>query len=181
MTKEAEHQAQQKARAEAKFKRRDGWLTEALPRPGVVVPFVETIVSIKEFQRAYDFNDPSSSYDYDYGSETGWIITTSQQHIILAMDDEQNCCESWGCQLVTEDDTTDFIGAKLIEISLTDTALKTAIGLPGDSEDCGTQTMFVNIVTDRGKLQFVAYNSHNGYYGHQVRVSSKQLTTQDIL
>jgi hypothetical protein len=35
--------------------------------------------------------------------------------------------------------------------------------------------MFVNIDTSRGRLQFVAYNAHNGYYSHEATVSSKQL------
>ena len=41
--------------------------------------------------------------------------------------------------------------------------------------------MFVDIETDRGVLQFVAYNEHNGYYGHEARVSSTQVTHKEIL
>jgi hypothetical protein len=37
------------------------------------------------------------------------------------------------------------------------------------------EAMFVDIETDRGVLQFVAYNAHNGYYGHKARVQSTQL------
>jgi hypothetical protein len=39
----------------------------------------------------------------------------------------------------------------------------------------------VNIDTDRGQLQFVAYNEHNGYYGHNAVVVSKQLTHEECL
>ena len=29
--------------------------------------------------------------------------------------------------------------------------------------------------------QFVAYNAHNGYYGHTVRVESQQLSHDEVL
>jgi hypothetical protein len=45
----------------------------------------------------------------------------------------------------------------------------------GDSRYSGN-IMFVNLTTDRGALQFVAYNIHNGYYGHEATVTCKQLT-----
>ena len=41
--------------------------------------------------------------------------------------------------------------------------------------------MFVDIVTDRGVLQFVAYNIHNGYYGHEAKVISTQLEHNETL
>jgi len=37
-----------------------------------------------------------------------------------------------------------------------------------DDDDKATSTMFINIDTSEGLLQFAAYNSHNGYYGHSV-------------
>lgn len=33
--------------------------------------------------------------------------------------------------------------------------------------------MFINVETTNGLLQFVAYNEHNGYYGHEVKLVSK--------
>jgi hypothetical protein len=47
-----------------------------------------------------------------------------------------------------------------------------------DDED---NAMFVNVETDRGTLQFVLYNSHNGYYGHKARVVSEQLKREEYL
>ena len=71
---------------------------------------------------------------------------------------------------MSEDDFADFIGAQLIDIKIVDTALnvtelKMEDELKGGGLDAG-DTMFVNINTSEGLLQFVAYNSHNGYYGH---------------
>lgn len=33
--------------------------------------------------------------------------------------------------------------------------------------------MFINVETTKGLLQFVAYNEHNGYYVHEVKLVSK--------
>lgn len=41
--------------------------------------------------------------------------------------------------------------------------------------------MFVDLITDRGVLQFVAYNEQNGYYGHLAKVESRQLTHEETL
>ena len=41
--------------------------------------------------------------------------------------------------------------------------------------------MFVNVETDKGLLQFVAYNEHNGYYGHEACVISKHLNESEYL
>lgn len=68
-------------------------------------------------------------------------------------------------------------------MSVTDTALNNHLvkeNMPyGEGE--GGDTMFVNIQTDRGILQFTAYNRHNGYYGHRAVVSCNQLDYEDYL
>lgn len=38
--------------------------------------------------------------------------------------------------------------------------------------DAGS-AMFINVETTKGLLQFVAYNEHNGYYEHEVKLVSK--------
>jgi hypothetical protein len=45
--------------------------------------------------------------------------------------------------------------------------------------DDETSTIFVNIETSRGTLQFIAYNRHNGYYGHKVKIDSIQLDFEE--
>jgi hypothetical protein len=37
------------------------------------------------------------------------------------------------------------------------------------------EAVFVNFETDRGTLQFTAYNGHNGYYGHTVYIETQKL------
>lgn len=117
-----------------------------------------------------------------YAYEAGFKITTSEQEIVLAIADESSCCESWG-YFLTEDDETKFVGAELWGVTLTDTNRSArTFGARFDRYDESDvhldegDVMFVDIETDRGILQFVAYNAHNGYYGHTARVSSKQLS-----
>ena len=43
----------------------------------------------------------------------------------------------------------------------------------GGLEDGGV--VFVNFDTSAGLFQLVAYNQHNGYYGHEVLVVSNEL------
>ena len=50
-----------------------------------------------------------------------------------------------------------------------------------DDDDYGDACIFINVNTDRGTLQFKAYNNHNGYYGHMVRVHSEQLKLEETL
>jgi hypothetical protein len=154
----------------------------------------ETITAIYEYKGAeYDIDsegEPMTGWGKQ--SEEGWKIETTEQVITLAISNGQSCCENWG-YLMSEDWTGKFLEAELRGISLTDTnrTKKTFSGKwTAEMEEKNPtaifieqegQVMFVDIETDKGTLQFVAYNSHNGYYGHRVRVSSKQLRITDTL
>jgi len=129
---------------------------------------METILNIEEVSLTED--------DRWYG-EDGFKITTTEQEVLLLIDSGQACCEDWG-YLMSEDDIQKFVGAHLHNISITDPELENR-ELVGDLDE--GEAMFVNIHTSRGVLQFVAYNGHNGYYGHRARVVSKQLTTEEWL
>lgn len=118
---------------------------------------METIVSITEINE-------------DQG---GYKVATTEHCLFLAIDNTSSCCESWGW-FFCNDNPQDFVGAQLLDVFRTDTALVTKkIEELGDLASGGT--MFVNLTTNRGVLQFVAYNSHNGYYGHKVQVLSLPL------
>jgi hypothetical protein len=103
----------------------------------------------------------------------GFAVITNQQKIELGIANHQDCCESWG-HFWTNDITEVFIGAKLLGVSVVDGALYTTKLDKLQSLDEG-EIMFVNLETNRGILQFTAYNSHNGYYGHTAYVKSTQL------
>ena len=74
----------------------------------------------------------------------------------LIVDEGQCCYEHRYCS--TDDDASYHDGATLLDIDV-------AKG-PGidDCQDCH-ETQFVNIRTDRGVVQLVNHNVHNGYYG----------------
>ena len=115
------------------------------------------------------------------GRQAGFHVITTRQTIKLLIDNSQSCCESWG-YFWCNDDVMDFIGATLLGVSLTDTALNTKmIETNGaDNRDAG-DIMFVNLETNKGTLQFVAYNSQNGYYGHSAYVECEQLKHEQTL
>lgn len=89
--------------------------------------------------------------------------------------------------LVSDDDIEYFIGAEYLGCSVVNTALETANYPFGvEVEDDGwwgeCNTMFVNINTDRGVVQFAAYNIHSGYYGHSVRlVINDKVESEEVL
>jgi len=112
-----------------------------------------------------------------FDGKDGFVITTDAQVIKLGIDNCQCCCENWG-YFMSEDDLNDFIGANLITVKVTDTALKTWEEIEDMYEG---DAMFVNLETTNGLLQFVAYNEHNGYYGHEACVVSKQVNEEVYL
>lgn len=106
----------------------------------------------------------------------GFFITTDKQMIDLYIDMDSSCCEITG-YFLTEDDTSEFIGAELLDVKIVDTLLENK---EWKGEASG-EMMFVNLETSKGVLQFVAYNDHNGYYGHTASVTSNQLEHSETL
>ena len=151
----------------------------------------EIIQAIQEIEttRPSDLsNDHRNSYE-------GYRIITNEQEIHLLMASDQSCCENWG-YFLCNDDLDEFVGSELLSIILTDTARNTEIfeeKAPKVTEhnkiqaprefgtDYDEELMFVNLETSQGTLQFVAYNAHNGYYGHNALVESKQLNHKENL
>lgn len=140
----------------------------------------ELIVSIEE--GSWKTTDPDGhAITYE-----GFLVKTTDQLISLGINQDQQCCEVWG-YFMTNDEPSDFIGAELLSVKLVDGDLRTvALKLGVDMLDCDDtiehqSVMFVNIETNRGTLQFVAYNEHNGYYGHEAVVQSTQLNHFEIL
>jgi len=102
----------------------------------------------------------------------GYKVETDKHVIYVLIDNGQSCCESWG-YFASEDDLNQFIGAELMEINLTDTALSKEKVEKSDYYDGGGGggIQFVDFVTDKGVFQLAVYNAHNGYYGHGILVA----------
>lgn len=120
----------------------------------------------------------------NYSMYEGYAVITDKQTIRLGIDNSRKCCENWG-YFWCNDDVNEFVGASVLGVSITDSALNQAIMQANDVNDNDRwfegRVMFVNIDTDRGVLQFVAYNEHNGYYSHEARVECEQLVHEDHL
>lgn len=101
----------------------------------------------------------------------GYKIETENHVFFVLIDNGQSCCESWG-YMSSEEDHSRFIGAELIEVNLTDTALKKErVDESGYYESDGGGIQFVDFITDKGVFQLAVYNGHNGYYGHGILVA----------
>ena len=117
----------------------------------------------------------------DWMSASGYKITTDCQEITMLISDGQRCCERFG-YFFCNDDFDEFVGADLLGIELTDTGLNQALMEENEAVNVyDGGIMFVDIRTSEGVLQFVAYNSHNGYYGHEATVKSTQLTHSETI
>lgn len=131
----------------------------------------EIILGIKEVSGFKEKQDSWTAYD-------GYKIITDKQEIFFGICNGQSCCENWG-YFSTPDDFNEFIGTGLLEVKVVDTSLNTE-KLKELYLDEG-QIMFVTFETTNGTLQFAAYNSHNGYYGHTAILRSMQLTDEQSL
>jgi len=136
---------------------------------------IQSIVEVTNIKREYKISsDSRESYS---GTFAGFKITTTQQEIYLLIESSSQCCENFG-YLLSEDNTSDFLLTELLDIKITDTELKTyKLYVNGSINDLKVEDMimFVDIITNRGTLQFVVYNESNGYYGHKVFIDSNQL------
>lgn len=102
-------------------------------------------------------------------SMDGYQVTTDAHVFVVAIDNGQSCCESWG-YIASDDDFAKFIGRELREVNLTDTSrMKEGVEELEYIDEGGVQ--FVDLVTDRGVLQLAVYNGHNGYYRHGILVA----------
>lgn len=106
----------------------------------------------------------------------GYVITLEGGHQIqMGIDNQQHCCEQWG-YLSSEDDLVAYIGSEYLGLDIVNEALSTVTSVPPIYEG---SVMFVNVNTSRGTFQFVAYNEHNGYYGHHAVVVVSGVTVHE--
>ena len=83
-------------------------------------------------------------------------ITFEDQSRIMIWDDGQSWCESR--YTVCDEDLSNYSGHKLVSVIDRDCEVK--------DENYGVHEInFLDVVTDKGKIQFRSHNEHNGYYG----------------
>lgn len=135
---------------------------------------MEKIIKIEQ---VHDLKlDPSKWQSYE-----GFKIHTNEQEILVLIEDDQHCCEDAG-YLSSFEDPKDFEDSDLLKIEIVDESLnkkewhsKFQNGL-----DEG-RAIFINFETSKGLFQLTVYNSHNGYYGHDVIIKSNQVNEETSL
>lgn len=120
---------------------------------------------IIEISEVFNVEGGSSWHKLD-----GYRVKTEGHEFLVLISNGQCCCEHWG-YMTSDDNLPFYIGAELLSVKATDTALNKA---KVDEEapygfDCGG-IQFVDFETDKGTFQLAVYNAHNGYYGHTVRL-----------
>lgn len=116
-----------------------------------------------------------------YGEYDGFKVNAENETYLVLIENGQSCCESWG-YMCSEDDPEQFVGADLLEVTLTDTALnQQKVEESGYYEDKGG-IQFVDFKTNKGTYQLAVYNAHNGYYGRGIIVAKNdEILHQDVL
>lgn len=110
----------------------------------------------------------------------GYKVVTSDHEYLLLINNERSCCESFG-YFSSDDNLQEFIGANLLSVEATDTALSTKLIDELEYLDEGG-VQFVTFKTDKGDFQLAVYNAHNGYYGHNILfVEDNKVINRDVL
>lgn len=126
---------------------------------------------------------------------SGYKIVTDKFKIIFAIDNYQQCCETWG-YFETKENLNDLIGQELLSIATTDPDYSTTdikyIDISDEEIDSlfkkyntdidylndyyhTVECCFVNLQTNLEFVQLAVYNEHNGYYGHDIYFKIEKL------
>ena len=100
----------------------------------------------------------------------GYRIHADRQEIVIKISKPRLCCETYGVYC-SKKRSEDIIGGVISQINLYDRV--------------GNQTRYfareksviVEIITDKGSLEFIIYCEHNGYYAHDYYI---RFGTQEV-
>jgi len=125
-----------------------------------IIKYIETVDNLKD-------------NNYYCGFE-GYKINTDKRSIFVVIDNDTQCCETWGYFCDNQEDFEYYKDAELIDVVVIDDKLLSE-SMKDKKSDliCELNSgcaYFVEIKTSKGSFQLAVYNEHNGYYGHAVRV-----------
>ena len=131
---------------------------------------MENLGIIKNITEIYDYKiEKRRRFDNSiyFDEYEGYKVETDKSTYYVLIEGGQNCCEYWG-YLSSDDKLDKYIGCELKDVYVTDTALNTKLIEIEDNDYC-FDSMFVNFNLTNGMVfQLAVYNSHNGYYGHDI-------------
>lgn len=136
----------------------------------------ETIIRIEELS-VIEGQGPGST------RREGFRVVTTEQAIGLLIDADSRCCEKFG-YLWANEQPTDFVGATLLGVRPNGESLDREKSIDTDYFDPNPNdrvAMFIDLMAERGILQFVAYNEQTGNYDHLASVRSRQLDEDEYL
>jgi hypothetical protein len=131
----------------------------------------EKILSFEPNYNIGDFNSYTEELDMecDYPTHIGLLITTEKRKLFIGIRNEQDCCETWDQKtLMPEIPITDDLILKSFKWDTPNSCF--------DLKEVEDEIYLFNmefIVTSEGvdyPIIWSAYNEHNGYYGHGVRL-----------
>lgn len=115
-----------------------------------------------------------------YRGYMGYVITTTQQVIRVLISMRQSCCEKFDVDLILPvtafvkipetpplKSSEELIGHEVLQVNWGSLKLDT-------TEVYDKMHATVHMRTSAGLIQLVAWNEHNGYYPHNVKVTWKK-------
>lgn len=107
---------------------------------------------------------------YETSSEDGvQIILNDGTEVLFTIENDQRCCEEWGyISSIGNEDAQNFVGARIRNIGVVHGENEYLIQYFDNNRLSVDDAYFIRVETDQGDLEFVVYNEHNGYYGHNV-------------
>ena len=101
-----------------------------------------------------------------YPTYNGIMIETEDEIIYFVIEHGQQCCENWGTYLYTPEKLENYIGADYL--GYTESTCEQIANFLKSEYVSPDETCFLNIKTSNGDIDYAVYNSHNGYYSHDV-------------
>lgn len=131
---------------------------------------------ILKIEEVYNITLGNSKYTtYD-----GITIETEDEVIYFVIENGQNCCENWGTYLYTPEKLENYVGADYL--GYTESTCEQIVNSLKNEYVSPDETCFLNIKTSKGDIDYAVYNSHNGYYSHDVvlKITNKKTGKSEL-
>lgn len=115
------------------------------------------------------------------------IELDNEEEIVIGIEDYQNCCETYDCELKYPDgyDKETCIGLEIIDFTDGSAHSKCSYIRYNEYEDNHKgddyQSLTISINTTAGVISCKLYNEHNGYYPHDIYMEFNDFTDKQTL
>jgi hypothetical protein len=105
------------------------------------------------------------------GSWMGYEIILSDKKITCKIDNEQNCCETFGAYLRLNEKFVDINDVEIINEFIGANVSNIDVGNIDKNDETDESSICCTITTSNGQIAILLYNQHNGYYEHEFIIS----------